>query len=231
MRFVEPHAPRPLRKPPEKLQWGQCQFPNVSCRRRQDSRTLSTLRYYETPAQETTEEPNRLNGMFQQFSNGWWDSDGASGCRCPYVRSLRQSLQSRASHVTPLTDTPRLVRLREVRAGECSEIPLEFAAIEGTLPASEVRSCVVAANEPPHRRDQRSLSDSSREAQRRPHRSIRVWAVLSQDDLRGTTVGRIKLDTPCNARFRRIDQNDLGSESLAIKDGGEFDRLSVLQAG
>src|SRR6202034_1999191 len=78
---------------------------------------------------------------------------------------------------------------------------------------------------------QQSLSDSSREAQRRPHRSIRVWAVLSQDDLRGTTVGRIKLDTPCNARFRRIDQNDLGSESLAIKDGGEFDRLSVLQAG
>ena len=109
-----------------------------------------------------------------------------------------------------LTDTPRPVRLREVRAGECSEIPLEFAAIG---------------------RDQQSLSDRSREAHRRPHRSIRVWAVLSQDDLRGTTVGRIKLDTPCNARFRRIDQNDLGSESLAIKDGGEFDRLSVFQAG
>jgi hypothetical protein len=94
MRFVEPHAPGPLRKPPEKLQWGQCQFPNVSCRRRQDSRTLPTLRYYETAAQETTEEPNWLNGTFRQFSKGWRDSDGASGRGCRYVRSLQKSLQS-----------------------------------------------------------------------------------------------------------------------------------------
>jgi hypothetical protein len=47
--------------------------------------------------------------------------------------------------VTPLTDGPHLVRLRKVRAGECSETPLAFAAIEGILLASEVKSYVSAA--------------------------------------------------------------------------------------